>query len=124
MDYKWMSEDQVYCYEMLCDWLGGSHHVPNIKPFGLGIKCSVYSTYLSTFDFDRLTKLVFLAHDRCIRVEMCNGGPCRTSIALHRRHTRVGGTFDRHPTVEQALTSHREQWPLSTCALIEERRKA
>lgn len=108
MAEEWMTEDQLYCYQMLCDWLGGEHHVPDVKPCGMGVKLSVYG--LSTFDGDALTRLVFLAHDRCVRVELCNGGPHRVGLKLHRRHTRVGGMWGRHPTIEEALNQHRARY--------------
>jgi len=111
MTYQWMTEDQCYCYEMLCDWLSGAHHVPTVKPFGSGIKVSVNSCALSTFDFDLLTTLVLLAHDRCVRAELTNGGPGRTGVVLHRRHARKGITWQRHPTMETALDLHRRRWP-------------
>lgn len=115
---KWMTEDQLYCYEMVCDWLCGAHHVPTVKSFGTGIRVSVPSSSLSTFDRDRLTSLVLLAHDRCVRVELGNGGPWRTSVILHRRPAREGCINQRHPTIEEALTLHRRYWP--TPALAEE----
>ena len=107
MTSQWMTEDQRYCYEMLCDWLCGAHHVPTVSPFGRGIKVCVPSGKLSTFDFDLLTTLVLLAHDRCVRVELGNGGPYRTGVILHRRHAREGCMSQRHPTIETALLLHR-----------------
>lgn len=120
MTDQWMTEDQRYCYEMLCDWLCGAHHVPTVKPFGRGIKVSVWSSRLSTFDFDQLTRLVLLAHDRCVRVELANGGPWRTGVVLHRRYAREGCIIQRHPTIEEALTLHRRRWPTPVPACGEE----
>lgn len=116
MDDQWMTADQRYCYEMLCDWLGGAHHVPQVKSWGMGIKVSVYASGLSTFDFDRLTSLVLLAHDRCVRVEIANGGPYRVGVVLHRRHAREGCVGMRHPTIEEALALHRRYWPAPVAA--------
>jgi hypothetical protein len=110
MAEEWMTEDQRYCYQMLCDWLGGKHNVPAVKPCGMGIKVCVHSGNLSTFDDHRLTSLVFFAHDRCVRAELCNGGPSRVGVKLHRRKNREGCVMDRHPTIEQALTQHRMGW--------------
>jgi hypothetical protein len=109
-NYNWMTKDQQHCYQMLCDWLGGAHHVPQVKPCGLGIKVCVFANGLSTFDFHLLTKLVFFAHDRCVRVELANGGPWRIGVKLHRRHTREGCVGERHPTMEEALQKHRQNW--------------
>ena len=55
----------------------GEHHIPGeVKPWGLGWCVSCPGT-LATFDFDGLTRLVFLAHDRCVRAEVMSGGPNR-----------------------------------------------
>jgi hypothetical protein len=110
MANEWMTEDQRYCYQMLCDWLGGVHNLPTVKPCGYGIKVSVRDG-VSTFDCDLLTALVFFAHERCIRVEIANGSPSHVSLRLHRRHARNGAFYERHPTIEDALALHKKRWP-------------
>lgn len=103
-----MTPDQVECYELLCDLVGGDHHITGkVYGFGRGIRASVFSGQLSTFDFDMLTRLVLHAHDRCIRAELIASGPGRVGIALHKRHTREGTMSTRHPTIEQAIETHR-----------------
>lgn len=101
------------------DFLGevfhGIHHIPgDLKPFGNGWKISAYSSRLSSYDFDSLTRLVLLAHDRCVRVEIVQGGPARVGIVIHQRRKRDGSMFERHPTIEQALAKWREEFPSST----------
>lgn len=109
---RWMNDDQWECALLLCDLMRGFHHVPKeIKPFGYGIATSIYSG-ISTFDFDLLTRAVFLAHDRCIRLEILSSGPGMLKLALHRRHKREGYISERHPTIEQALADWRTKWPL------------
>jgi hypothetical protein len=99
-----MTADQLECYNMFCDLVGGDHHITGtVFGFGRGIKCSVFSGMLSTFDFDYLTRLVIMAHDRCIRAEILASGPGRIGIALHKRHTREGSISQRHPTIEQSI---------------------
>lgn len=105
---EWMTEDQRYCYQMLCDWLGGEHHVSAVKPCGMGLELSAYG--LSPFDDDSPTRLVLHAHDHCVHVELRNGGPCRVGLRLHQRLTRVGGMWGRHPTIEEALNQHRARY--------------
>jgi hypothetical protein len=61
----------------------------------------------STFDFNLLTHLVFLAHDRCIRVELVSSGLGLIGLALHKRHSRDGAHSDRHPTLAQAVGEFR-----------------
>ena len=106
-----MTPDQLECWELVCDWQFGEHHGPRyVYEWGKGIKFSMYDG-LSTFDFDYLTRLVFLAHDRCIRAEIIASSPGRVGIVLHKRHTRDGGIAARHPTAEQALAAHRIKNP-------------
>jgi len=65
--FKWMSDDQWACYEMLCDLFGGNHHIYGpVKPWGSGIEHNTRQDF-STFDFNRLTHAVIMAHDRMIR---------------------------------------------------------
>lgn len=90
----------------------GEHHIPgDVRPFGRGWKVNCYSGRLSTFDFNDLTRLVLLAHDRCVRVEIVQGGPGRIGVAIWQRHSRVGDFASRHPTIEQALADWRQQFP-------------
>lgn len=99
-----MTEAQLACFDLLCDVFHGEHHAPErIFAFGRGIKCSAESHRLSTFDFDYLTRLVVLAHDACVRVEIVSSSPGRIGLVLHKRAGREGSTYDRHPTMEQAI---------------------
>jgi hypothetical protein len=107
--FPWMSDDQWYCYQMLCDLYCGAHHIPGkVKEWGIGIEVSDHAT-LSTFDFDKLTRAVFLAHDRAVRLEIGPSGPGRIRIILHRRKGREGSMYERHPTIETALAKWRER---------------
>jgi hypothetical protein len=84
----------------------GEHHFPSkMQPYGEGWSMSHFGS-LATFDADDLTRLVLLAHDRCIRVEVGQGGPNRLRIAIHKRE-REGRMYGRHPTIEQAISSFR-----------------
>ena len=114
MSYRkhWMTDDQYECYELLADLFGGFHHIYNEpKEFGHGICLNTRSHRLSTYDFDALTRAVFLAHDRMIRIEIQPSGPGMIKICLHKRHKRDGMMRERHPTIEQALAKHRERFP-------------
>lgn len=63
---------------------------------------------LATFDFGELTRLVFLAHDCCIRVSIKPSGPRALAIMFHPRKMREGGMTARHPTLEKAVADYRE----------------
>lgn len=99
-----MTEAQRACFDLLCYVFHGEHHAPErIYAFGRGIKCNAESHRLSTFDFDYLTRLVVLAHDACVRVEIVSSGPGRIGLVMHKRAGRTGNSFDRHPTMEEAI---------------------
>lgn len=66
---------------------------------------------LSTFDFNELTRLVFLAHDRCIRVEIKPGSNRFLTLLFHPRKSRDGGMTERHPNLEQAVELWRVRNP-------------
>lgn len=97
---------------LLDDW-GGLHHFeePAMKkvqwshPLFIELKLSRFTSMgqLATFDFSELTRLVFLAHDHCIRVDIepCNGTHLR--LLFHPRPGRSGSMPLRHPTLEDAV---------------------
>jgi hypothetical protein len=106
----WMTDDQWECVQMFADVVGGFHHITGkIKPFGDGIKISAYPSRFATFDFDGLTRLVLLAHDRMIRVAVAPYGPRMISFQMWKRHRREGQYSERHPTIEQAIEVHRRK---------------
>lgn len=95
--------------DFFSEFYRGKHHIPEsgIKEWGYGWFVSHYGT-LSTFDFDALTRLVFMAHDKCIRVEVGASGPRRVKIMIHKRR-REGDMMERHPTIETALGLWRDR---------------
>ena len=58
---------------------------------------------LATYDFDGLTRLVFLAHEHCVRVSLNGCGPNRMRAMFHWREGREGGMSQRHPTIAQVI---------------------
>jgi hypothetical protein len=113
LEPKNLTPDQQECYALLCDLMCGEHHVHDIYQFGEGIQMPLLSHVLSTFDFSHLTKLVFLAHDRCIRAAVTPFGANKLAIVLHKRHAREGKMHERHPTIDEALNCYRENFPAS-----------
>jgi len=106
MDEIRLSEDDAKAF--FATFYRGEHHFPGkLKPYGLGWSMSHFGS-LSTFDTDDLTRLVLLAHEKCIRVQIEQGGPNRLRIAIWGRK-REGSMFERHPTIEQALDSFKKQ---------------
>lgn len=85
----------------------GEHHIPNggIRRYGEGWYVR-HTGDLSTFDFDDLTRLVFLAHDMCFRVSIIPGRGL-SKIAVWVRGSRKGKMNERHPTIRDALNEWR-----------------
>ena len=104
----WMTDDQWACAKMFADVVGGFHHVcSGFKPFGDGITIHHMGGGFATVDFDRLTRLVILAHDQMVRVQLIPSGPGRIGFALWKRHKRDGAMSERCPTMETAISYHR-----------------
>ena len=107
--YSWMTNDQLECYKMLSDLFGGDHHIYGlVKPFGEGIEHNTSQDF-STFDFNYMTRAVIIAHDRMIRFSILPSGPGRIRLVFHKRHSRNGDSYDRHPTIEEAIKKIRSQ---------------
>lgn len=90
---------------------GGRHHIPggkykgdNVNPWGPNAWQVAHYGDLATYDFDLLTRLVLLAHERCIRVGIQPCGPRHVRIGISRRE-RTDSIFTNHPTIEQAIAS-------------------
>ncbi|HEY1171066.1 MAG TPA: hypothetical protein VGH19_06805 [Verrucomicrobiae bacterium] len=100
---------------LLDDLFNGLHHFPgDIRKVEWSheyyVAVNVQRQNFSTFDFNNLTNLVFLAHDHCIRVQISEErGPC-IRFLFHPRKTREGGFSQRHPTLEQAVKEYRERF--------------
>lgn len=65
---------------------------------------------LSTFDNESLTKLVVLAHDRYLRVDIGAASKGKLEIMFHLRAYRTGDLMRRMPTMEDHLASIRRYY--------------
>ena len=120
--YEWANEAQIDCLVMHNDLMGGFHHSRGImRPCGKnGIEINEqYASNFSTFDYNYLTKAVLLAHDRCIRFCISPSGPGMLKFHYHKRTKREGQFHERHPTIEEAIKSHRKVWPLNITGVSE-----
>lgn len=84
---------------------GGTHHIKSIKPYsGHGLTFLVYGT-LSTWDDNRLTKLVIAAHHQCVRVDIAPANPGYIRIRMWKRIRKdnVYPIMNTHPTLEEHL---------------------
>lgn len=69
-----------------------------------------YSGSLETVDFNLLTILVVLAHDRMIRVSIRGIGPGYMQLIFHKRTRRTGKFHERYPTIENHIKQIREHY--------------
>ena len=93
----------------------GEHHIPGpIRVWGWGWKVSHYGE-LATFDYDQLTRLVLLAHDRCVRAAVMQGGPRGVAIGITARSRDTARMGTDHPPIEEAIAKframERRSWP-------------
>jgi len=103
--WPWMNDDQWECAELLAEVHHGFNHMfGKIHNWGKGIKLnSTSSNNLATFDYDGLTRLVLLTHERMIRVEIVPSGPNMIGFVCNKRHLREGRMYERHPTIQEAI---------------------
>jgi hypothetical protein len=63
---------------------------------------------LATWDFQGLSKLVFLCHEARIRGDIAPNGPLYLQIALHER-VATGDMATRHPNIDEAVAAFRDE---------------
>lgn len=96
-------------FEFFSDFFFGDHHFPSeMKEWGNGWSMAVTQS-ISTYDFNHLTRLVLMAHDRCIRVEISPRGMNRMLIIIHKRVRGKESMSKVHPTMEEAIHFIRQQ---------------
>lgn len=101
------TNEQQQCIAMLEEWACGAHHLSKVYEFGNGV-CVNYSGDLSTHDFDRLTRLVLLAHRDAVRIEISSSGPGMVKIIAHKRKhgaRKQMKSYEWHPSLGN-LMSH------------------
>lgn len=86
----------------------GEHHLPaEVKHYGYGWSILDRNSF-STYDFNGLTRLVVMAHDKAFRVELVPKPNNKMLIAIWKRR-RDGGMTESHPTLESHVEGIREQ---------------
>lgn len=68
------------------------------------------NTSLCTVDFDHLTRLMVLAHDRMIRVDIQGKSRGWLLLLFHQRHSREGHMWERYPTLEDHAADLRKHY--------------
>ena len=104
-----LTEDQKFCADMLAEWAGGYHHLPKVHKSSQGVEINHYGD-LSTFDFNKLTRLVLLAHRDFVRIEITNSGPRQVKIMAHLRRPKQKGDcmWSYHPSLADLIAQAKE----------------
>lgn len=63
--------------------------------------------WFGTFDGNRLTNLVILCHDACIKCDLRAANIGYLRLIFYPRKGRTGDIYDRHPTIEEAIKACR-----------------
>ena len=89
--------------ELLWEVFGGNHRVKKVLNKNFFFEVVPHGS-VSTFDDNRLTKLVKSCHRLGVRAEITNHGMIGIKILLHNRINREGGQlWSRHPGPEALL---------------------
>jgi hypothetical protein len=100
-----LTEDQAL--DFFSEFYFGEHHIPRpLRRYGRGWYINHDRGGMATFDYDQLTKLVIMTHDKCVRVELIPVRNGVLKIAIWKRLSS-GMMHERHPTIEQAIESYR-----------------
>jgi hypothetical protein len=84
-----------------CDW----SHASRIEV----VISDSHNGGLSTFDFNHLTAMVVLCHDRCVRLTVAGASRNHLRLVFHQRLSRRGSTCERHPTLFEAAKDIRDR---------------
>lgn len=96
--------------DFFAEFFGGEHRIMEpIKPYGHAGWSVKTNQDLATYDFNRMTRLVVMAHDKCYRVEAMPANTGRIKIAIWKRQ-REGDITECHPTMEKAIETIRSNY--------------
>ena len=92
--------------QFFADFFYGEHHLPSkIKPWGEGWMV-IMPGEIATTDYNEMTRLVIMAHDRAIRVSVKPHNVRYIKLILHQRDPMVEGLNTGHPSILKAIESH------------------
>jgi hypothetical protein len=121
------------------DWIRDSLKITNMSPLGIAVADLLGDLYLgiyhlnttslrkvdwgdpqhievvihrpmATYDENSLTRLIVLAHDRMIRVEIKGAAPNCLRLMFHQRKSREGRLYDRMPELETHIETIRNHY--------------
>jgi hypothetical protein len=104
--------------DFLGEWQFGIYHLSQKELFKVDwsnshhIELSMFSSAMSTFDYNDLTRLVFLAHEMALRVQLSPSTHNHMRILFHERtHGPSDGKTLHHPTLDEAINLFRQTYP-------------
>ena len=110
-DHKCLTEVQHLPLGAKVEWFvnrvfGGVHHCYKVEDKGIYFLVIPNNNHsFATFDGDKLTKIVMMAHRLCLRAEVTNHGMRGLKILLHNRK-REDVLCRRHPDVEDMVAKY------------------
>lgn len=108
-----MSPLAIKVADFLGEWVYGIYHLSQKELFKVDwtnnrhIEISIYNYCLSTFDDNDLTRLVFLAHEMALRVQIEPSTHHHLRIMFHERSHHKGPML-YHPTLDEAVNLFRQ----------------
>lgn len=109
-----VSEFGARVADLLGELYSGIYHLRNVVKFDWSksdpypwITILVPDDIYATYDFDYLTELVLLCHERCIRCQVRAARNGILRLVFHPRQ-REGSMTQRHPTIQQVLAQREE----------------
>jgi hypothetical protein len=86
----------------------GKHHIPSkVRKDGGAVFSVSHFGGMATYDYDELTRLVFLAHERGIRAWIHAGQPRHLRIFIQRRRPGAHSLSEHHATLDEAVEKFR-----------------
>ena len=95
------TEAQRHCWDLIDAWTG-THNVKKIVECGRGLEFCTFSG-LATHDMGNMTRLVLLAHQYRVRVEVSGAAPNYLRIRLHARDPDKRTTTEGHPGLNDLI---------------------
>lgn len=99
---------------MVRAWQTGVYNLPinwRKAEFVSGASIFAIRSSMATFDFNQMTRLVILAHDYCVRVEVSARTVRYLELMFHDRKPDGIEIWERHPTIEAAIAAVRKAAP-------------
>lgn len=109
-----ISELGVRVADFLGEWKRGIYHIEQDRLYKADwtnnhhIQVTIWCTDLATYDFDDLTRLVFLAHEMALRVQLEPATHHYLRLTFYPRSNEAPEKYKWHPTLDEAVSLFRQ----------------